>query len=598
MAERSSRTVIRGLVVAVLVCGLLYPARPTHGESSAVLLHRGKASYEQQKYDEAADYLKRALDASPGGIEKVDILFWLGITAYQKKEYDQAVRYLNRAVEPLNRAAKTHPTWSKIYRWLGVAYRKIGDDRNALSAYRTAARLDPAYWGNHADIGLTHVDLGEYRAAIEPLLEALRLHPAPDELEYTTEAKGYLVYRALGDAYMGLGDLENAAKFYSKEFGTAELSAGMFHASATSRQEEDKELALKFYGKAALVAPLDQPHRHLYLARFLIKLGRKDEAIEHLETSAALAPASSSPDFEISVFEDLARVYFDRGEYAKAIRAYETLVALKHPKVPLPRSALGNLGISYAVLGNYVKAVEVLTRGLNAYPDSDVYFEWLVMASYGAGGWSAAESVWHRARPGGPSGDLKEVQQRKLKDLIHRGAWGLGELAEKSRIFYAALTHYSLAFTAVHALDMYIAGVENDALREIRRRLARIYRHLPLKPLPPQLAVRHAMEAERSLAKRDWSGTVQGYRHAVEIAPWWPEAYYNLGLAFAVSPGALPGAMREMKVYLEFEPNGRHATKAREKLRLWQAQVDQLVRDHEQTISDGPFLIGPDREPR
>lgn len=64
-----------------------------------------------------------------------------------------------------------------------------------------------------------------------------------------------------------------------------------------------------------------------------------------------------------------ARIYYDRGEYAKAEEAFAN-VALANPKSHLAPTALGNAAAMAEERGDYEKALEYLLKLVEAYPSA------------------------------------------------------------------------------------------------------------------------------------------------------------------------------------------------------------------------------------
>ena len=83
---------------------------------------------------------------------------------------------------------------------------------------------------------------------------------------------------------------------------------------------------------------------------------------------------------------------------------------------------------------------------------------------------------------------------------------------------------------------------------------------------------------------------------ASAVAPGWRAANYRLALLMYWDLDRLPGAGAEMELCLVLASDGEHADKAREKLRQWNAEIQQRVNDGAQVMEGLPFMITPDRK--
>jgi len=105
----------------------------------------------------------------------------------------------------LDRALRHHPQSWRAWWVKGVGYQKLGEQGSALEAFGKAYALHPA----HPDIGrelvLTHLRMGNAKAAIGPSAEMLVLHP---------QDPGLLANHAL--VLMMAGDTDAAASWIEK----------------------------------------------------------------------------------------------------------------------------------------------------------------------------------------------------------------------------------------------------------------------------------------------------------------------------------------------------------------------------------------------
>jgi tetratricopeptide (TPR) repeat protein len=314
--------------------------------------------------------------------------------------------------------------------------------------------------------------------------------------------------------------------------------------------------------------------------------------------SAYLLAAKLLPKHPVLLL-NLAIADFDLGLYSECAGAYETLAVIAPNK--LEANDCARLGSSYAVLGEYSKAVSSFEKGLRASPGDENLHGWFAVASYGSGGWPAAKEAWRRNHPE-PALRDRRVDREQFFDWVYGGLWDLAERAERKNIRYAALKHYSMAHAVLSEAvrDDLFYGYGDWPLKERRKivsKVAEIYQQLPLKPVLPPAAERLALEGQNYISQREWAKARASYQMALDLAPWWPEGHYNLALLWGAEPGFEPGAIREMRIYLNLAPNGNRAQTATAKLRVWEQRMRDAISQGAQVRDDLPFLIKPDREP-
>src|SRR5947209_18099837 len=177
---------------------------------------------------------------------------------------------LNEAIAELSRAASLDPRLSQAHSLLAVAYDQKGLHDRAKESYARAVDVndrDPEALNN---LGYSLYLNGNYRAAVDKLKRAARLAPA--------DAR---VLNNLALAEARLGKYDDAYRSFARAGG-------------------------EFTG-------------HSNVAALLIRVGRDDKAVEHLEAARRLQPASAN------VLRQLAELYERTGDKAKADDARQAL---------------------------------------------------------------------------------------------------------------------------------------------------------------------------------------------------------------------------------------------------------------------------------
>jgi Flp pilus assembly protein TadD len=180
---------------------------------------------------------------------------------------------LNEAVAELSRAASLDPKLSQAHSLLAVAYDRKGLRDRAEDSYRRAIDVndrDPEALNN---LGYSLYLNGNYRAAVDKLKRAARLAPA--------DAR---ILNNLALAQLRLGKYDDAYRNFARAGG-------------------------EFNG-------------HANVAALLIRAGREEKAVEHLEAARRLQPDSQN------VLRQLAEVYERTGRADRAADARQALAAV------------------------------------------------------------------------------------------------------------------------------------------------------------------------------------------------------------------------------------------------------------------------------
>jgi Flp pilus assembly protein TadD len=179
---------------------------------------------------------------------------------------------LNEAIAELSRAASLDPKLSEAHSLLAVAYDQKGLHDRAQDSYKRAIEVnqnDPDALNN---LGYSLYTNGNYRAAVDRLKRAARLAP--------NDAR---ILNNLALAQARLGKYDDAYRNFARAGG-------------------------EFNG-------------HANVAALLIRMGREDKAIEHLEAARRIQPDAPN------VLRQLAELYDRGGNKEKADAARQALQA-------------------------------------------------------------------------------------------------------------------------------------------------------------------------------------------------------------------------------------------------------------------------------
>jgi len=125
----------------------------------------------------------------------------------------------------------------------------------------------------------------------------------------------------------------------------------------------------------------DDPYSRYLKAKALYSLGRFEEAETILKEIKPLLEGS------INVSADLADLYFDAGDFEKAIEEYKNAIS----KDPFDTSLYNNLALSYYQLENYDSAIETLRTALELEPENPELHDNMALILYEKG--NVSESI-------------------------------------------------------------------------------------------------------------------------------------------------------------------------------------------------------------
>ncbi len=249
-------------------------------------------------------------------------------------DYPAALRTAN---ELLNEGHQT----AELANLAAAAYLKNGQPREAANALRIAIHLDPKNEDSYVDlcslaldqnnydtglevasVGLTHLPnserlylqrgvlhamKGQFGEAQEDFTKAAGLTPQ-DVLPQVAQA---LVAMQSGSVEKAVGILRQSVQWHPDSYlAQYWLAVALMHGGAEGDAVQEKEVLAAL--QASVRANPEFWHSQAELGKMLLKQGRTDEAIVHLEKSAALNPAATSPLYL------LAQAYRLKGDATRA----------------------------------------------------------------------------------------------------------------------------------------------------------------------------------------------------------------------------------------------------------------------------------------
>jgi tetratricopeptide (TPR) repeat protein len=252
------------------------------GNNVVARFNLGLALYQEQKYDDAIDPLRKALEINTedkGAHSKVDFQSaqLLGIIYFEKNSVDDAINFFKKAGE-------INPADGNNYYYLGLAYKKSGKPEEALKSLLKA--LDDGAdnpWETNFRIGQIYYEKKEYGGALEYFEKVVSKKP-----DYT-DAREYL-----GDIY---DRRDMAGKAVENYLSVVKSKPNNIHAQYQlglnyfKQKEYDKMIAA--YKKTINIDPnFADAHYNLGMAYYYRNM--YEDAISEFQTAIKLNPNDAS----------------------------------------------------------------------------------------------------------------------------------------------------------------------------------------------------------------------------------------------------------------------------------------------------------------
>jgi len=213
------------------------------------------------------------------------------------------------SVRDLEDIIKARPDFISAFDLLSKIYAGRGLIDEGLKVLERGLRANPENYAFLSACGIGLARAGRSAPAREALQDALGIYDRDPE-----------VWNALGMAEMSLGDADRALASFERAWALDPLDAvtnenlGVVQVNRAMKTK-NRDLLSKAveYFQASIAADPALPSAHNGLGGAYNFLGRKDEAIAAWEKAVALDPSFDFPLY------NLALVYFDRGDKAKAL---------------------------------------------------------------------------------------------------------------------------------------------------------------------------------------------------------------------------------------------------------------------------------------
>jgi Tfp pilus assembly protein PilF len=254
-----------------------------------------------------------------------------------------------------------HPRPDDAQRELAFSYEQVGELDEAESWYRAATLLGEDKWFNWNSLGAFLVRTGSYEEAAEVFEKAKSLAP-PGVISPQENLAALAILQ---------GDFEGAIAAYElipRPIRDADLASNIGTAYYFSDRPDKLERAEEYYRRAAELNPM-RAEIHGNLADLLLKLGRREEALEHYREALALVEQqlSGSSGQVATAFAEWRPLLIQQALYAAKAEECGTAVPLAlelRQKIPETARDLHDLALVFALCGEQQQALEALDKAV------------------------------------------------------------------------------------------------------------------------------------------------------------------------------------------------------------------------------------------
>jgi len=206
------------------------------GEMPELLERLGGAYLEVRDFERAIDVLERVVSSGRATVRTYGLL---AASASELGRFDEAVRYREEAVG-------IAPEDPALWRDLGIARRRAGAEREAVTCFREALRLDPTdAAGVGLELGRALKTLGETQRAVDAYRDAVARHPGCPEL-----------WSDLAILYSDLGLFAESDEAVRQAIRLKPNNAAAWHTIATNTLKQGKgDLAQRAYQRMMELNP-------------------------------------------------------------------------------------------------------------------------------------------------------------------------------------------------------------------------------------------------------------------------------------------------------------------------------------------------------
>jgi len=231
----------------------------------------GAALFEEGRYREAEEHLRRSVAIHPGfahsRVNLANALAHMGMEEEAFQEYE--------------RALALNPDLPDAENGMGILSAEKGDYGEAARRYRKALKARPNFSAAHNNLATLLVQTGDIEGAVRHYQKALELNPSLASAHYN-----------LGLVFKSQGRYKEAFPHFLRAVEVRPGYALALNAAGTLLAEAGQTGPAIDYLRRAVAADPESFDAQFNLGIFLMKEGGQEEALPHLEKAASLAPGN------------------------------------------------------------------------------------------------------------------------------------------------------------------------------------------------------------------------------------------------------------------------------------------------------------------
>jgi tetratricopeptide (TPR) repeat protein len=305
------------------------------------------------------------------------------LEAAEGKTRAQSLRFLNRAMQKVRRALRLKPNSADAYHNLGILFKEMGRDGEALDNFDSALALEGDRQPTLALRAKTLSALGRLNEAQASWEEVLSIDPENLEaLYFSSGVLGALnryeesvagfdrvlsvspshaeTWRYRGLGLLNLGRREEALFSFDKARSLGDENSELWSNRGRVLQNLGRcQEALDNYGKALTIDP-GMFDVMINRGSMLTALGRHEEAIQNFDAGLAHAEGTSE------VWNSRGASLQDSGRFDEALDSYEKSLTIN----PNNRMALMNRGLALMELDRLDEALTSFNQALELEPEN------------------------------------------------------------------------------------------------------------------------------------------------------------------------------------------------------------------------------------
>ena len=139
---------------------------------------------------------------------------------------------LREELKDVRKQLRQNPNDIKAHVKLGIIYRKLGQDQEAIASYKEAIRIEPDYFYAHLNLGATYHGLGRYQEAIASYKEVTRIKPDAADAHVNLG----IAYSKLGQGQDAIASFKEAIQIKPNDASTG-IDLGVAYENLGQNQE-------------------------------------------------------------------------------------------------------------------------------------------------------------------------------------------------------------------------------------------------------------------------------------------------------------------------------------------------------------------------